>query len=208
MDVRMLKIIGSGNCVVDLGCGSGEILRDLANQFHLRIGLDASKRRLVEIGGGRTDGWVFREVDLNEEFPLMDSSTDVVVANQVIEHIINPIKFVKEIYRILRPRGRCVITPPNICYLKNLVHLLFSGYGPRTAGGNIMDGEWDDGHLHYFTHKDLMGLFKKAGFSIISTKGFINLQKNSWMRRIADAYSAKLPVREFLSGNILLVAKK
>lgn len=77
------------------------------------------------MANGNTEGWEFRKADLNDVFPLADASADAVVANQVIEHILDPFKFAHEIYRILRPGGRCVVTTPNIRYL---VSIQKSGY--------------------------------------------------------------------------------
>ena len=208
MDNRLKNIIGAGHRVVDLGCGSGQLLRDLSEQFEQRIGLDVSRRRLEEMANGITDGWDFREADLNGVFPLLDASADVVIANQVIEHIIDPVKFCQEIHRVLKPEGRCVITTPNIRYLKNIAHLLFSGYGPRTAGGNTLDGAWDDGHVHYFTHKDLHEIFQHAGFRQVSSQALIGQESNGRLRRWMDRCSHAYLVREFLSGCILLSAVK
>ncbi len=125
LDKRLSAILGTGKCIVDVGCGSGQLLAGLGGAFEHRIGLDVSRRRLEELAGGRIEGWEFREADLNEDFPLEDGCADAVVANQVIEHIINPVKFAGEIHRILRPDGRCVITTPNIRYAKNIAHILF-----------------------------------------------------------------------------------
>lgn len=208
MDNRFSTILGSGKCIVDIGCGSGQLLVDSGDNFDQRIGLDLSRRRLEEMAGGRVDGWEFREADLNENFPLEDGCADAVIANQVIEHIINPIKFCSEIYRILRPGGRCVITTPNIRYLKNLAHVLITGYGPRTAGGNILDGNWDDGHIHYFTHRDLRELFSYIGFSQVRSSALIDIEGDDYLRNIMNHYALAWPIREFLSGNILVWVEK
>ena len=208
LDVRLSSIIGTGSSVVDLGCGCGHLLNALAERFDQRIGLDVSRTRLDTLADGNTDGWEFREADLNSKFPLADATADEVIANQVIEHIIDPIKFSREIYRILRPGGRCVVTTPNIRYLKNIARLVFLGYGPRTAGGNTLDGAWDDGHIHYFTHRDLLEIFGKAGFSRLESTALINLSRGGMARRLLDRWAASWPVREFLSGNILLWAEK
>nr|WP_291512401.1 class I SAM-dependent methyltransferase [Abyssibacter sp.] len=204
----MKRAIGSGTCVVDLGCGSGHLLNALSERFEQRIGLDVSRMRLDTLASGKADGWEFREADLNGEFPLADASADAVVANQVIEHILDPIKFSREIHRILRPGGRCVVTTPNVRYLKNIAHLVFSGYGPRTAGGNTLDGVWDDGHIHYFTHRDLREIFEQAGFSRLEGTALIDLSRGGRARNLLDRWAASWLVRELLSGNILLWAEK
>lgn len=208
MDSRLRIILGTGRCVVDLGCGSGQLLNDLSGQFEQRIGLDVSIRRLEKVANGKVEGWDFCEANLNRKFPLKDFSADAVVANQVIEHIVNPVKFAREIYRVLRPGGRCVITTPNIRYLKNIAHLIFSGYGPRTAGGNTLDGTWDDGHIHYFTHRDLRDLFAQVGFRSVDSSALVGLTNSSLIRRWMDHHATAWPIREFLSGNILLCAEK
>jgi methionine biosynthesis protein MetW len=208
MDTRMKNIVGSGRCVVDLGCGSGELLDSLAGRFEQRIGLDVSTQRRKQLAGGGLDGWRFQEADLNAPFPLADESADVVTANQVIEHIIDPVQFASEIHRVLREGGRCVITTPNIRYLKYIVRLLVSGYGPRTAGGNTLDGPWDDGHVHYFTHRDMRELFAQVGFRRVESRSFIDLTGGSRLRRWMDRHAAAGPIREFLSGCILLSAEK
>lgn len=208
MESKMAAIIGTGSCVVDLGCGSGHLLSALAERFDQRIGLDVSRTRLDTLANGKTDGWEFREADLNGLFPLADASADVVIANQAIEHILDPVKFSREIHRILRPGGRCVVTTPNIRYLKNIAHLVFSGYGPQTAGGNTLDGVWDDGHIHYFTHRDLRELFDQSGFGHVTSTALIDVTRGGILRRLMDRQAASWPVREFLSGNILLWAEK
>ena len=208
METKLKAFLGEGSCVVDLGCGSGHLLHALAGRFNQRIGLDVSRTRLDTLADGNTDGWEFREADLNGSFPLADASADSVIANQVIEHILDPVKFVREMYRILRSGGRCIVTTPNIRSIKNIAHLAFSGYGPRTAGGNTLDGAWDDGHIHYFTHRDLRELFAYSGFRVVDSAALIDLTRGGWLRRGLERHAASLLVREFLSGNILLWAER
>lgn len=208
MDNRLKGLIGTGSCVIDVGCGSGHLLNDLAGQFEQRIGLDVSRRRLDEFAGGQTNGWKFYRADLNGTFPLDSRFADVVIANQVIEHILDPLKFAEEIHRVLRPGGRCVITTPNIRYLKHLAAIAVSGYGPRTAHGNTLDGSWDDGHLHYFTHADLRELFSQTSFREVHSSAFIDLESNSRIRRWMDRSANAYPIREFFSSCILFWAEK
>lgn len=44
--------------------------------------------------------------------PLADKSADAVICNSVLEHVPDPLKVVDEIYRILKPGGKCLIHVP------------------------------------------------------------------------------------------------
>lgn len=78
----------------------------------------------------------------------------------------------------------------------------------QTAGSNTTDGEWDGGHIHYFTHKGIRSVFIRPGFSDVSSRELIDIRYGSHIRRVLDRFSSWAVVREFLSGNMLLVARK
>ena len=202
------RIAPPGGIFVDLGCGSGNAMDSVADLFERRIGLDKSKVRMATRSTEPVVGWEFREADLNERLPLDDESANAVLANQVIEHILDPGHLCRETLRILRNGGVCVVTTPNIRSLKNLFHLIASGYGPRTADGNTLDGPWDDGHIHYFTHSDLRELFSSVGFRRVESRALIDLSSATLLRHILGWLSPTWLVREFISGNILLIAYK
>ena len=201
------EIIRPGELVVDLGCGNGAFLESVPSLFEERIGLDIKEEPIVDDKGGPV-GWRYIRADLNARSPLEDGCADLVRANQVIEHIINPYDFAREIYRITRQGGRVIVTSPNVRYVKNIWRIIFSGYGPRTAGGNTRDGAWDDGHLHYFTHKDLREVFSAAGFRSVHSEALVDMSKGGTLRSLLNRSSRLFMVREFLSGNILVVADK
>lgn len=207
LDSRIKSSFRGKDAFVDIGCGSGDILDALVGRYRTLIGLDRFETRLKN-RGTRPRKWKFVQADLNQYFPLSSNSVDTAFANQVVEHILDPLHFAAEIYRILKPRGAAIITTPNIRYVKNLSRIIINGFGPRTAGGNKLYGPWDGGHLHYFTHRDLHEIFSEAGFSSMSSTGLVNLGNGTFFRRLADLYSATRMVREFFSGNILLIARK
>ena len=74
----------------------------------------------------------FTTVDLETQcFPDSDSSFDVVICNQVLEHIKNIFTPLSEMHRVLRPGGLLILSVPNLAALHNCVLLTF-GRQPTT----------------------------------------------------------------------------
>lgn len=207
LDAKIRTALNCGGVLVDLGCGGGEALDELTACFETAIGLDVSPVQLRH-GLGPAARWKFVQTDLDEPFPLPSAFADAALANQVIEHMRDPVHFLAETHRILKTNGLLVLTTPNIRYVKHAVRLLILGRGPSTANGNTSNGSWDDGHLHYFTHADLRALLASCGFHCIRSEALVNRRGGGAARRLLDGYSAAPPVREFLSGNALVVARK
>jgi SAM-dependent methyltransferase len=72
-------------------------------------------------------------------FPFPAESFDVVLFCEILEHMqMDPVKVLLEIKRVLKPRGRLILTTPNVARLENVCRLVaganiydpYSGYGP------------------------------------------------------------------------------
>src|SRR5437763_11346969 len=98
-----------------------------------------------------------------EPFPFPDSSFDVVLFFEVLEHLQNdPIRVLLEIKRVLKRRGRLILTTPNVARLENVLRL--------TSGQNIYDPYSDYGpysrHNREYNKHDLARLLKFCGFEL------------------------------------------
>ena len=92
--------------ILDIGCGKGMIAFNLGNFSKKVIGVDVEDRRVVK------EGYKFQLVK-DEKLPFNDNSFDIVISNQVIEHVNNQNDHIKEIYRVLRKEGICYLATPN-----------------------------------------------------------------------------------------------
>ncbi|MDQ7837596.1 MAG: class I SAM-dependent methyltransferase [Thermodesulfobacteriota bacterium] len=81
--------------------------------------------KLMQLPGQKVD-----LVDLNtkKELQYQDSTFDIVTATEVIEHLEDFRAILREIYRVLKPGGICVLSTPNILNLNSRLRNLWFGF--------------------------------------------------------------------------------
>lgn len=103
---------GPCSLAVDLGCGTGELLLELAKKAETVIGVDNSPEMLkqAEIRLKETS---HRNVQLRlgelEHIPMGNQEADAVFVSMVLHHLPAPSDGIREISRILRPEGHLII---------------------------------------------------------------------------------------------------
>jgi SAM-dependent methyltransferase len=104
------KLVAPHESIVDVGCGTGSILRDLRDRGFTKLhGLEQSEyavKRLSQEGIAMARGDILR-------MPFEDAQFDVAIASQVLEHVIRRNKFCRELSRIVKPGGKILISVPN-----------------------------------------------------------------------------------------------
>jgi SAM-dependent methyltransferase len=110
-DVALDLIAGAPPCrVVDLGAGRGNLSSALLDRGHDVV---AVERHVAQFAANVP----LIDADLNQTWPFADSSFDVAMAVEILEHLENPRWFFREIARVLKPRGVAVVSTPNITSL-------------------------------------------------------------------------------------------
>ena len=91
--------------VVDIGCGTAPYRRLFAHTHYVGIEVASSSKFGSAKGGADVlyDG---------QRLPLADASVDNVLCNQVLEHVFEPVAFLSEVHRVLRPGGQLMLTVP------------------------------------------------------------------------------------------------
>ncbi len=114
--------------VLDIGCNTGrggKRLKELNPAFEI-IGLDCVSERLNSL----PECYSRRLYGLSTDIPLEDQSVDAITAGEFLEHLYpaDVDKTLCEFQRVLKTRGRLLMTTPNPYYLKNRL-LGLSVYG-------------------------------------------------------------------------------
>lgn len=94
--------------VLDLGCGRGGLVEQLAHPLPQVVGVDPDWLSLVEhrLPMPRTVGW-------SDRLPFVAGSFDVVFCSWLLEHLPRPERTFAEVGRVLRPGGVFVFITPN-----------------------------------------------------------------------------------------------
>ena len=102
-----------GRAVLDIGCGLGTYVRRFRDFTPRAYGMDVDAPRVKE---GAARGTPYLMVAAAEHLPFRDESLDVVVLNEVIEHVGDDGATLREAVRVLRPGGTVIIYAPNRLY--------------------------------------------------------------------------------------------
>lgn len=111
---RAINSVDINNKVIaDLGAGTGFISLEIAKKANIVFSVDSSKNMLGELYRAAKDSNLNNIYPINsevEDLPLFDDSIDLIFMNMALHHVENPDKAIKEIYRILKPGGKVIIT--------------------------------------------------------------------------------------------------
>lgn len=150
--VRLLAdYLESPRRVLDVGCATGELLLSIRQRGNPHVtGVETSADA---VAAARRRGLTVVEGEIGDAgFP--DGSFDTVIASHTLEHVANPLTFMREVYRVLSPGGTVILWLPNSASLEcRLFGRYWLGYdAPR--------------HLTTFSTGTLGLLLHSAGFRI------------------------------------------
>lgn len=97
----------SGDTVIDVGCGTGKVVSELADHELTVIGVDVSQQ-MISVAGRRFPSCDFRTADA-EVLPFQDGAVTHYRAERLYQHLKNPARALAEAKRVLAPGGRIVL---------------------------------------------------------------------------------------------------
>jgi 2-polyprenyl-3-methyl-5-hydroxy-6-metoxy-1,4-benzoquinol methylase len=174
--------VGPSTRVLDIGAGSGA------------IGAELKKRGVTDLTAVEVDAAarqhiapIYNRVEASFE-PLRGGKYELILLLDVLEHMAAPENFLKEVASVLAPRGKILISVPNIAHWSVRFPLLF-GIFQYTDRGLL-----DRTHLQFFTAKRFRKCIEGAGLVMESESASIEpaefvLPKALWDNNLFTALS-------------------
>lgn len=146
--------------VLDLGSGNSIVGEYLLKKYQCDVtALDFSKNA---INAAKKRGIKGITGSVEEKLPFSSNTFDLVFWGDNIEHVWQPKLVLKEIYRVLKPRGRMIISTPNQAYWRYRLYAFLKGELPKTEGTPNQPWNWT--HIRFFNRRILNQLLKLCGF--------------------------------------------
>jgi len=105
-------------CVLDIGCGTGWALGQIAKLVDGKgsfYGIDLSAKMIEKAKENFKEQKQFQFMKANaESIPLEDNKFDVIICTNSFHHYLNPDKALKEMYRLLKAEGKVYILDPTV----------------------------------------------------------------------------------------------
>lgn len=157
--------------VLDLGCGHGWLSGKLLEAGAHVTGVDGSAA-LLERAEEKYSGITFLQYDLSAGLPDTDTAFDRIVAHMVLMDIPGLDELIRDVGRVLRPRGKFVFTLPHPCFFnQKMGRDDTTGQPFRAVTGYHREEVWRidgfGGHNHY--HRSLtyyFDLLRNHGFTV------------------------------------------
>lgn len=185
---KIVEFVGTGNSVLDIGCYNGTLGSLLIKSGNEVYGIEINQQ-VAEIA--KQKGVKVTVQDIESRFNFKNNYFDVVVAAELIEHILDTDFFIDEIKRVLKPRGILVLSTPNIASFGRRIFLLL-GKNPYFEASFGYPPEAHAGHIRFFTKDLLLGYLKHKGFEIIKfTSDVVNFTSSGEIssKLLADLFS-------------------
>lgn len=151
----------SAKTILDIGCGTGAVGAALkeANPGREVTGIEIVPEVAAQ-AALKLDRVLVGDVQEQIAF-LPDHYFDVIIAADVLEHLVEPEIVLKQIAAKCKPNGLLIASIPNVAHW-SIITALLNGSWEYTSAGLL-----DSTHLRFFTRKSIIRLLEETGFHVL-----------------------------------------
>ncbi|WP_028981512.1 class I SAM-dependent methyltransferase [Sporocytophaga myxococcoides] len=156
-------------CILDLGCGNGQMTKAILEMGYDIYGIDASETGITIASKSHPNRFFLQDIsDNNLPVEIQNKKFDTIISTEVIEHIYNPYQYISFCSKIFENNlnvGQLILSTPYHGYLKNLA-LAIAGkmdfhYNPL----------WVGGHIKFWSKDTVSKLLTDNGYEVKNFKG-------------------------------------
>jgi len=198
--------------VFEIGCGAGATISWLRSirpvRYAAGIELVPQAARQAEQS---LDAVIIGNIEVSE-LPFAAGSFDMILALDVLEHLVDPWAVVRRLHRLLAPNGVIIASIPNVSHYSVAMPLLIRG-----RWSYVDEGLLDRTHLRFFTQRTAVELMSCSGLMVdkIDRTRLLPKWVTNWPDRIGGRnvrwYFAKMmkriPACHFVDFQFLIRAK-
>ena len=167
--------------ILDIGCGGGLLCEPMARLGAKVVGVDAAQRNIpIAVAHAKQSDLV---IDYRhgtaEEILTGDEKFDVILNMEVVEHVAEPLGYIKTCEALLKNGGMMLCSTIN----RNTKSFLMAIIGAEYVMRWLPKGthEWSK----FFKPSELENIIKQAGLEMVDKKGFV-FNPISWQWSISD----------------------
>lgn len=163
--IRQCQQIQGDLSLLNVGCGLSQVLKRI-DPRHRYVGLDVDERAIELCRSRFGERQAQFELSTSYELPVEDDGYDVVFATEVVEHVLEPLRWLKELVRVTVPGGKVQLSTPNYGgWLLPLIENTFLEWMARRQGFTRKGL-----HPTPFTKTTLEALLQSAGLVNVQVK--------------------------------------
>lgn len=155
----VLNMILSNSKVLDIGCATGYLGKELIKKFCEVYGIEKDET-MAKKASKYYKKVLIEDLENLKNLAQPKKYFDYVLLLDVMEHIMQRERLLKKIKSWLNSHGFLILSTPNIAHISIRLKLLLGNFKYTNSG--ILD----ETHVHFFTRKTLIDLLNKMGYEI------------------------------------------
>lgn len=179
--------------ILDIGCATGYVGKELKRENNILAGVDISEANLAEakkyydetcLMDVESDGWPQN---------LLQNPFDIVIAGEITEHLFDQDGFLQKVKKVMKPEGRFILTTPNFLLWNNRIRILLGQYGMKEMYN-------DKSHIHLLSYRGFQEKIRNAGYRNVR-------EDNIWYPNYLEKIHRILPPNLFVFQTIIKLEK-
>lgn len=205
--------------ILELGCGEGSLALLIKNLTNAQVyGTDLSQSG---VNLSKEKGIMAKKADLNKKIPFENNSFDLLVSDQLLEHMFNTDQFLQECYRVLKKGGYLITITPNLSYWLNRILFVFGIYPiflevstkNKTFGQGfikkVMKEKEPMGHIRVFNLPALTEILESENFHVLEKKGIpLSFNMSFFAKIFYNFFDELFALKPSLARDLMVIAMK